>query len=316
MSPQPTAADTAVNIPAAAYHRPRSWEEALELRSRHPEALPIAGGTDLMVGFNFSDSPTPALLDLSAVGDRRTITVTPDLTEITVGCGVTFTDLLSTRQTIPPALRQAARTVAAPQIRNRATLAGNVATASPAGDSLVPLVAFGAKIALESIHGTRMLGVSDFLLGPKRTAMRPDELISAITMPVADGPQLFAKLGKRNAMAISLAGVAIDIRPSARTVAVALGAVGPTVMRSPASEAFLAGALDFSGGCAPDLELIAEASRLAADDAAPIDDHRGTAAHRRHSVEVIVRRLLTRACAQLHSDRNSSSDQDHDPRSN
>jgi CO/xanthine dehydrogenase FAD-binding subunit len=186
--------------------------------------------------------------------------------------------------------------VGSPQIRNRGTLGGNLATASPAGDALPPLVAAGARVELASAAGTRTLPIGDFLTGPKRTAMAADELITAVRVPVARGPQQFAKVGPRNAMVIAVCSVAVAVDPEARTVGVAIGSAAPTVVRAPEAEAFAAGALEEAGawdrpGAPPD-PLLARFGELVGAAAAPIDDVRGSVAYRRHALAVLARRAL------------------------
>jgi len=195
--------------------RPTTWADALSAKAEHPDAMPIAGGTDLMVGLNFGQPPPPALLDLTAVGelagwDR-------DDGTIRIGAGVTYSQIIAELARECPALAVASRTVGSPQIRNRATVAGNLGTASPAGDAHPPLLATGALVEASSVRGTRVIDIDDFFLGVKRNALAPDELIRAVRVPVAAGPQQFAKIGTRNAMVIAVCSFAIATEPAATT---------------------------------------------------------------------------------------------------
>ncbi len=274
---------------------PTTLAEALEARAAHPEAVPIAGGTDLMVGVNFGRLHPDELLDLSRVSELRTWERRDG--SLWVGAGATFAQIASELGEFP-ALVQAARSVGSPQIRNRATIGGNVATASPAGDALPVLAAYEGNVLLASIHGERSLRWDEFLLGPKRSALADDELIVAVEWPIADGPGSFAKVGTRNAMVIAIASLSLQLDAAERQVRVALGSVAPTVVRAPEAEAFAADALDWDDPERPVPEQAAqEFASLTAEAATPIDDVRGTAAYRRHAVEVLARRALVWAVA-------------------
>src|SRR6187200_2368064 len=178
--------------------QPDTWTEALEAKAAHPDAVPIAGGTDVMVELNFDRARPPAVLDLTRV--RELTEWAPEDGRIRVGAGVTYTRLIAELADRLPGLAIASRTVGSPQIRNRGTVGGNLGTSSPAGDGLPPLFASEAEIELASTRGTRRMPVADFVTGPKRNALAPDELIAAFVLPAADGPQQFAKIGTRNAM--------------------------------------------------------------------------------------------------------------------
>jgi len=269
---------------------PRTLAEALEARAAHPEAVPIAGGTDLMVAVNFGRLRPGSLLDLSGVTElsaweRRN-------GSLRIGSGATFARIASDLSEFPP-LVQAARTVGSPQIRNRATIGGNLATASPAGDALPVLAAYGGDVLLASVRGERRLRWDEFLLGPKRTALAADELIVGVEWPLVDGPGSFAKVGTRNAMVIAIASVSLQLDTQARRVGLALGSVAPTVVRAPEAEAFAADALDWGDPERPLPEAVAtEFGALAAKAATPINDVRGSAAYRRRAVDVLAQRAL------------------------
>ena len=259
-------------------------EEALELRKKRPEAVPVAGGTDLMVELNARRLRPAALLDLSRVEELREWG--RDDGRVFVGAGVTFARIERELGAFPP-LVEAARSVASPQIRNRATIGGNLATASPAGDSLPVLAAYDADVVVASLDGTRRVPLQTFLVGPKRTSLAPDELVVGVEWEVLTGPGSFAKVGRRNAMVIAIASVCVQ--EDAGHVRLALGSVAPTVVRAPLAERFVED-LDWS-----DPATLAEFGRLAASEARPIDDLRGTAAYRRRVVEVLARRALAAA---------------------
>jgi len=268
----------------------RSLEEALALRAAHPEAVPVAGGTDLMVAVNFGRARPPALLDLSRVQELRSWR--RENGAVFVGAGMTFARIGRELGEFRP-LVEAARSVGSPQIRSRATIGGNVGTASPAGDAIPVLAAYGAAVVVGSTRGERREAWDAFFIGPKRTTLAPDELVLGVEWQAPDGPGSFAKVGTRNAMVIAIAGLCLQLDLRARTVRLALGSVAPTVVRAPDAEAFAADVVpwDDPERGLPE-EAAAEFGRLAALAARPIDDVRGSAAYRRHAVEVLARRAL------------------------
>ena len=276
--------------------RPTDLTAAVAARSDHPGALLIAGGTDLMVAMNAGRLRPDIVIDLTGVPElddwRR------EEGSIRIGAGVSYTRLIAELGRDLPGLARASRTVGSPQIRNRGTLGGNLGTASPAGDALPPLVAADALVELAGGSGTRTLPVQAFLTGPKRNALAPDELIVAVHVPVCRGAQQFSKIGPRNAMVIAVASLALDLDPVARAVGVALGSTGPTTLRAPAAEEYLAGALDWDAP-ALDERVAMRFGALVAEAARPIDDVRGTAAYRRHALDVMAQRTLAWAIADL-----------------
>ena len=283
--------------PEIAFHRPETLAQALEIKAEHPVALPLAGGTDLMVELNFRHRQPDAILDLTAV---------PELTEwapedgrLRVGAGVTYTRLIDELGDRLPGLAIASRTVGSPQIRNRGTVGGNLATASPAGDGLPPLYVSGAEVELASVRGTRRVPVAEFVTGPKRTAIEPDELIAAFVLPPAAGPQQFAKVGTRNAMVIAVCSVALALWPERRRVAACVGSAGPTPIEATEAEDFASGALDWDGGAPIAEEALARFGELVGAAARPIDDVRGSARYRSHAVGVLARRTLQWAWGEL-----------------
>ncbi|MFL6113948.1 MAG: FAD binding domain-containing protein, partial [Catenulispora sp.] len=272
--------------------QPTSWQEALALRAQRPDALPIAGGTDVMVEINFDRRRPGALLDLGRVPELREWTT--DGGRVRLGAGVTYARVISELADRLPGLAMASRTVGSPQIRMRGTVAGNLGAASPAGDSHPPLLAAGAVVEVASAErGTRVIPAAEFYTGVKRNALAADELIAAVLVPVARGPQQFCKIGTRNAMVIAVTAFAVALHPERRAVGTGIGSAAPTPRRAPDAETFLAEALAECGLWGSRAELpagLAEAfgERVAAA-ADPIDDVRGTAAYRRRALAVLAR---------------------------
>jgi len=269
------------------------------MKADRPEALPICGGTDVLVELNFDRRRPEALLDLSRLDELRVIE--RDDGRITLGAGVSYTRIM---RELPDqiALVQASRTVGSPQIRNRGTVGGNLGTASPAGDALPVLAAYDAEVLIVGARGRRSLPWHDFHLGVKRTALEPDELILATRWTSPRGPGSFSKIGTRNAMVISMAGLCLQLDEDGREVRVALGSVAPTVIRAPEAEVFAGeaiarvGAWDDAAAALEHEDLDGFADRVEAASR-PIDDVRGTAAYRRHACRVLARRALTWALA-------------------
>jgi CO/xanthine dehydrogenase FAD-binding subunit len=273
---------------------PDTWQEALAAKAAHPDALAIAGGTDVMVALNFDRARPPAMLDLTRVPELREWSADGD--RLRVGAGVSYTRLIDELGDRLPGLAIASRTVGSPQIRNRGTVGGNLGTASPAGDGLPPLYVSDAEVELASTSGTRRVPVADFITGPKQTAARDDELIAAFHLPAASGAQQFAKIGTRNAMVIAVCSLSLAIWPERRAVCACIGSAGPTPIRAAQAEAFAADVLDDEGlwdSRAPLADAALQRfGELVATAAAPIDDVRGSAAYRRHALGVLGRRTL------------------------
>jgi CO/xanthine dehydrogenase FAD-binding subunit len=275
--------------------QPDTWEEALQLKADHPDARPIAGGTDLMVELNFDRARPPQILDLNRVADLEEWDA--DNGALRIGAGVTYTRLIGELGDRLPGLAIASRTVGSPQIRNRGTVGGNLATSSPAGDGLPPLFASDAVVEVASVRGTRRMPVAEFVTGPKRNAMESDELIAAFHIAPADAPQQFSKIGTRNAMVIAVASLALHVWARERTVKACIGSAGPTPIRATEAEAFISGVLDEDGLWESRAPIPAAAVKrfgaLVEAAAQPIDDVRGTAAYRHHALGVLGRRTLT-----------------------
>jgi CO/xanthine dehydrogenase FAD-binding subunit len=272
--------------------RPSTWGEALEMKSAHPDAVPIAGGTDVMVELNFGRRRPDALLDLTGIAELGEWGRDDGL--LRIGAGLTYTRVISELAGLLPGLGIASRTVGSPQIRNRGTLAGNLATASPAGDALPPLLAADAEIEVASTRGERRIPAREFFTGPKKSALGPDELIAAVRVRPAPGPQQFAKVGTRNAMVIAVCSFSIALDPGAGRVGTGIGSAAPTPIRAHDAERFLEGILEerrLWGTREPLGETaLSRFGELVAAAASPLDDVRGTAAYRRHALGVIARR--------------------------
>jgi CO/xanthine dehydrogenase FAD-binding subunit len=274
---------------------PHSLDEALAIKAERPEAIPLSGGTDLMVELNFGRLRPPAIVDLSRVGELATWR--QENSHVFLGAGVTYATIVREMAAFQP-LVQASRSVGSPQIRNRGTVGGNLGTASPAGDALPVLAAYDAEVVLRSrARGERSLAWQAFFTGPKKTAIAPDELIIGARWRRLRGPGSFSKIGTRNAMVIAVAGLCLVVDDERRRVNVALGSVGPTIIRATEAEQQVSAALTTSGSWddrtapLPD-HWMAEFAELVAGAARPLDDVRGTAAYRRHGCRVLARRAL------------------------
>ncbi len=258
---------------------PRSLEEALRLKSENPDAVPIQGGTDVMVAVNFDRLRPDRFLNLNEVEELRGWSRGNGT--LRLGAGMTYTEaMLEPVASELPALAEASRTVGSPQIRNRGTIGGNLGTASPAGDALPPLLVEHAELELASVRGTRRVPLADFLVGPKRNTLAEDELIVAVLVDPSGGRQTFMKVGPRNAMVIAVCSLALVVDRERGAVRAAYGSSGPVV-------GLVAAPLDDANDFA---------DRVAAA-ASPIDDVRGTAVYRRHALRVLTARALERCLA-------------------
>lgn len=279
--------------------QPTTWAEALEARAAEPDAVPVAGGTDVMVAVNFGRLRPPALLDLTRVAELQEWSTQDDGT-VRLGAGVPYARVITELGDRLPGLAMAARTIGSPQIRNRGTVGGNLATASPAGDAHPALLAADAEVEVASTSGSRRIPVSEFFTGVKRSALAPDELIAAVRIRPPAGPQQYSKIGTRNAMVIAVAAFGLALHPDRGAVGTGIGSAAPTPRRATAAEEFLAGELTDLWESRAELPA-ATATRfgeLVAGAASPIDDVRGTAAYRVHALSVMARRALTWAWAE------------------
>lgn len=280
----------ALHSPTCPVDRPRTLADALALRAEHPDATVLAGGTDLMVSLELGAWAPTRVLDLWGVKELRGIHTTEGgVTRVGALC--TWTDV-ARAGVLPAALRDAARTVGAPQIQNRGTVGGNIVNASPAGDSLPMWLALDAELELRSTRGVRTVPAAAFWLGYRRTALAPDELLSAVLLPprtwAPAGPDhlVYRKVGTRLAQAISKVVLGGRLRVEGGVVTearVALGSVAPTPVRLPSVEAALTGR--------PLAEAPAAAA-LVARDIHPIDDIRSTADYRLRVAQNVVHTWL------------------------
>jgi CO/xanthine dehydrogenase FAD-binding subunit len=280
--------------------QPATWPEALEMKSDNPDALPIAGGTDVMVEINFDRQRPAAVIDLTRLTELEEWGMDGPL--LRIGAGVTYTRIIDELSDRLPGLAMASRTVGSPQIRNRGTIGGNLGSASPAGDAHPPLLASAAMVELDSVSGRRRVAASDFYAGPKRNVLRKDELIAAFLVEPARGPQQFSKVGTRNAMVIAVCSFALALDLERRRVGTGIGSAGPTPLRATEAERFMAGVLDEEGlwerPAAVDSKAVTRFGELVAAAARPIDDVRGTAAYRMHALAVLARRTFAWAWAE------------------
>jgi CO/xanthine dehydrogenase FAD-binding subunit len=273
-----------------------SIDEAVDALRRLPQARLLQGGTDVMVEINLNRAGAGDVIALRQVSELRRWYVDEESHTLHLGAGVPYAELeRSPLCNLLPALAEAARTVGSPQIRAVGSLGGNLGTCSPAGDGLPVLSAYDAMVHLRNADGSRQMSIHDFMVGVKRNASAADELITGISMVLTRGFQGYAKVGTRNAMVISVASACLVHDSERGSVRVAFGAVAPTIVRARNAEAWLAenvelvGAIDVSG------RLAREFGERAATECTPIDDHRSTAAYRRHAVSVLAERLLLRA---------------------
>jgi CO/xanthine dehydrogenase FAD-binding subunit len=257
---------------------PRTLDEALRLRAERPDARPVAGGTDVLVEVTFGDRPDAFLL-LDRVTELRGWSRANG--GLRLGAGLTYAEAMQdTLAGLQPALAEASRTVGSPPIRNRGTLGGNLGTASPAGDALPPLLIERATVELASVRGVRALPLEEFLVGVKRTALEPDELVTAVHVTPSAAPQTFMKIGPRNAMVISVCSLALAADRERGELRAAFGSAAPV-------PTLVAAPLDEADGFP---ERVAAA-------ASPIDDVRGSAAYRRHALRILTARALERTLA-------------------
>ncbi len=283
------------------YLQPADLDEALDLLHEHAgDARIVAGGTDLLVELSRGIRRTPTLIDITRIRDLKYVREEAGL--IRLGALATHNDVIASPACVARALplAQACWEVGAPQLRTRGTVAGNLVTASPANDTITPLVALEAELLLASRSGERVVPLSAFYQGVRRTVLRPDELIREIRFPAFAANQrgLFVKLGLRRAQAISVIDAALMLTLDDERVveaSIALGSVAPTIVRAPTAETYLRGKK-------LDLAVCEEAGRLACADASPIGDLRGSAAYRRATLAGLIADALRRLGAGTEAD--------------
>jgi len=271
----------------------RHVDDVLESLSNRTDATILAGGTDLLVEINFGRIRPAHVIAIDRVDELKDHSRNG---HVRMGALVTYTRMLET-DVGSPALQEAARTIGSPQIRNTATIGGNLGTCSPAGDTLPVLAALDATVVLRSKSGERRVTFGEFMTGPKKSLRRPDELIVATEWDDAGAAQTYMFAATRNAMAISISGLALVVDRARRRVGVGLGSCGPTIIRATDAERFAAGLFEEGGWdrpARPSDAAAQEFGRLAARAAKPIDDVRGTAAYRHHVLAVMGARALAR----------------------
>jgi len=272
---------------------PTRVDDALTLLAEDPRRHVLAGGTDFMVEVNYGARRPLGVVSLRALDELRGWRRRGD--ELILGAGLRFVDMLRPEfVAVAPGLAQAARTVGSAQIRSTGTLGGNIATASPAGDTLPILYALDATVSVASVREERTLPISELICGVKQTTLADDELILSVSVPVAAGPQEFLKIGPRNAMVIAVASVALVVDIDGRRLGCALGSVGPTVLRCGEAEAMAEEEIDWDSGQIDDPRVYETFGALCAEASRPIDDHRSSSRYRRHGVSVLSRRALMR----------------------
>jgi CO/xanthine dehydrogenase FAD-binding subunit len=258
---------------------------ALAALREHHDARLIQGGTDLMVEINFNHVKPTTMISLRDVASLRTIRRDQPGT-LSIGSGVPYS-VIEGEPVLSeiPALAQAARTVGSPQIRAAGSLGGN----------LPVMFALDAMIHLNTLDSSRIVSIHDFMTGVKRSVRQHDEIITSIEFPIINGWQGYSKVGVRNAMVISVASACLVADHENANVRIALGSVGPTIIRCREAEAWLKSTQDLSAGQSISLDVANEFGRRAAGESSPIDDHRSTAQYRRHAISVLASRLLRKA---------------------
>ena len=281
-------------LPKFEYLQPGTLEEALSFLAVHGErAKVMAGGTDLIVQLRRREIPLPDYIaDIKKISQLKKIVF--DEQGLRIGALVPMSEIaaLVNIKEDYEAMAAAANIVASPQIRNRATVAGNICNAVPSADTAPPLLVFDAAVKLKSAKAERSVPVGEFFTGPRKTALAPDEIVTGIFIPkpAAGSKSIYYKHSQRHSMDMALVGVAAygckegDL---CREIRIALGAVAPTPIRAQAAEKILLGQK-------PSPELIEEAAAAAASACSPIDDHRASGEYRRDMVQVFTKRALTK----------------------
>jgi len=271
--------------------RPRTLDEAIEMLAQRPDEIrPLAGGTDVLVQAKDGTVGRGILFDVTGVLELHGIEERGD--DLWIGAATTHTEMMASAAVaqFAPALPAACAVVGGPQIRNRGTLGGNLANASPAADTVPTLYAADAVVELVSVSSRRDVPITEFFLGPRRSVLARDELIVGVRIPRRPGVRgAFLRLGQRQAQAISKVSVAVGIafrdgRPE--WVRVALGSVAPTVVRAPRAEQIL-----LAGGA----DALRQAREIVKEEIAPIDDLRSTREYRRQMAGVLLERAVRKA---------------------
>lgn len=270
---------------------PQTLAEACVALQDNPQSTLLSGGTDLMVEVNFNHRRPTDVIVLRHIAELSEWTINHETGTVRIGAGVPYAEMeVGALSLAVPALAAAARTVGSPQIRSAGTIGGNLGTCSPAGDTLPVLSALDAQVHLVSADSQRTLPFSEFMTGPKKNQRLPNEIVAGISVPISNGWQGYSKVGVRNAMVISVASACLAVQDD--SVRLALGSVGPVILRCPEAEAFINTHLVQTSTVS--LETAKEFGRIAMSESRPIDDHRSTAAYRRHAISVLATRLLQR----------------------
>ncbi len=283
-------------LPGFRYISPKTIEDAIQFLADHEsEAIPMAGGTDLIPNIKRREIPSPAyVVDLKSCSNLKEISYDPER-GLCIGALATIQSISQYQpvQNFYTSLVQAALGMASPQIRNRGTFVGNICSAIPSADSAPPLLTFGAKARLRGPDGEREIPLDQFFKGPRVTAVRPDEIVTALTLPKPPSRSVYLKLSPRHSMDLAIVGVAAAAdqnRESYENVRIALGAVAPIPMRANKAEEILRSGRITSS-------LIREAALAASMECRPISDYRASAQYRRDMVAVLTRRALEQVFA-------------------
>ncbi len=271
-------------------HRPGSLQEALEILEKHGEDVrPIAGGTDLVLAVRSGALKVGHIMDITRIPELRTLDLDGDT--LIVGAAVTISELLElevVRERLP-ALWEAMYWLGSPQIRNVATLVGNICNASPAADTAPPLMIYDARVRILGPGGKRVIPIEEFFVHVKKTVLEPGEMVGFVEIPIKEGfRSRFRKIGKRRAEVLSIVNAAVGFffgNGRMEGVRIALGSVAPTPIRARTAEAVLEGK-------EPSMELVEEAASRAREETRPITDVRASAEYRREMSFVLVRRLI------------------------
>jgi len=257
--------------------------ECLNLLERFPDAKMLAGGTDLLVHLK-DEINKPDIIDISHIEEMKGISDSND--KIKIGALTTFSEIIESELLTENAavIVQAAEMIGSPQIRNRGTIGGNIANASPAGDSLPPLFVLEAEIEIAGMNYSRIIPIKDFFKSPGKSILTDGEIITAVIIPKMkkwDGA--FVRLGQREALAISKVSLALLLKiedDEIKEVRIALGAVAPTVIRAKKTEEFLVGKI-------LDVEIIEKAKKILVNEVTPISDIRSIAEYRKEMCGVL-----------------------------
>lgn len=276
-------------------YRPSTLEDALKILKEVPGAIPLAGGTDVIVKIRRDRPEDVILVSLEEIQDLKKIEMEPDRT-IRIGSGITFTDLATDLRIaeILPCLKSAALSMGGPQIQNRATIGGNICNGAVSADSAPSLFALDARLVLQSAEKKREIPIPEFYLGPGRVDRKPDELLTEILIPPVEkhSGNVYNKFAVRKAMDLAILGVAaaveLDSDDRIRKAAIALGVAAPTPIRCPKAEAYLQGKVL---GAGHDEDILAEVGKLALESACPRDSWRASKRYR----EALIRTLSGRA---------------------